>query len=262
MSQETVPVIGLEGKEVDRITLSDVFKTPFRPDVIKRVVVALQSHRIQPQGRDPMAGKRTTAISWGVGFAAARIPRVKGSQYPAASSGALAPSTVGGRNAFPPTTQRKIAKKINKKERLLALRSAVAATGKRELVEARGHKFSHEIGLPIVVSDELQSVKTTKTLEVFFEKIGLSPDLDKVRDKASPQISKRRRRGRQARHGKGPLIVISDDQGVGKAAQNLLGVEVVKIGNLNPEFLAPGAKAARLTVWTVSSINRLNEMKA
>jgi large subunit ribosomal protein L4e len=262
MSQERVPVIGLEGKEIDKIELSEVFKTPFRPDIIKRVVVALQSHRLQPQGRDPMAGKRTTAQSWGVGFAAARIPRVKGSQYPAASSGGLVPSTVGGRNAFPPTTKKKIAKKINKKERLLALRSAVAATGKRELVEARGHKFSNEVGFPIVVSDEIQEIKTSKALEGFFLKIGLSQDLQRVKNKAPQQTGKRKRRGRPARHGRGPLIVISEDKGVAKAAKNLLGVEVVKISDLNPELLAPGAKAARLTVWTTSSIIKLREVKA
>ena len=93
-------------------------------------------------------------------------------------------------------------------------------------------------------------------------KIGLSQDLQRVKDKASQQIGKRKRRGRPARHGRGPLIVIYEDKGVTKAAKNLLGVEVVKINDLNPELLAPGAKAARLTVWTASAFDKLKEINA
>ncbi|MDH5636552.1 MAG: 50S ribosomal protein L4, partial [Candidatus Bathyarchaeota archaeon] len=54
-------VFDLNGKKVGKVRLSPIFKTPARPDVIKRAVVAIQSHRFQPQGRDILAGKRTTA---------------------------------------------------------------------------------------------------------------------------------------------------------------------------------------------------------
>ena len=257
MPQVTVPVVDLEGKKAGKVELSKIFDTPFRPDVIRKVVVALQSHRIQPQGRDPMAGKRTTAQSWGVGFATARVPRVKGSQYPAASSAAFVPSAVGGRSAYPPTIRKKIAKKINKKERMLAFKSAVAATAKRELVEARGHKLLADVNLPLVITDKVQGIETTKALEELLRSIGLSPDLERIRDRFQGQNPKRRRRGRQPKHGKGPLIVISEDKGLTKASRNLLGVDVIKVTDLNTEALAPGGKAARLTIWSASSIREL-----
>jgi len=75
---KTVKVFDLDGKPVAKIKLPPIFETPIRPDVIKRAVLAIQSARFQPQGRDPMAGKRTTAESRGVGLGIARIPRIKG----------------------------------------------------------------------------------------------------------------------------------------------------------------------------------------
>jgi len=74
----TQKIFDLAGKPVGKIKLPRVFETPYRPDVIKRAVLASQSHRFQPQGRNPMAGKRTTAESRGVGLGLARVPRLKG----------------------------------------------------------------------------------------------------------------------------------------------------------------------------------------
>ncbi|MEM2941979.1 MAG: 50S ribosomal protein L4, partial [Candidatus Bathyarchaeia archaeon] len=43
-----VGVYDLEGNEKARLTLPRVFQTEFRPDIIRRSVVALQTHRLQP----------------------------------------------------------------------------------------------------------------------------------------------------------------------------------------------------------------------
>lgn len=115
--------------------LPEVFATPLRPDVIKRAVLSIQSNRLQRQGRDPMAGKRTSAESRGTGMGIARLPRVKGGS----GNAAFAPGTVGGRQAHPPVVEKKIVKKIPKKEKQLGLFSAIAATGSKEAVFSRGH---------------------------------------------------------------------------------------------------------------------------
>src|SRR5512141_196456 len=99
---KTAEFFDLEGKSQGKITLPEVFTTPLRPDVIKRAVLAIQSNRIQPQGRDPMAGKRTTAESRGTGSAIARVPRIKGGSGRAA----FAPSTVKGRQPHPPRAEK------------------------------------------------------------------------------------------------------------------------------------------------------------
>jgi len=84
-----------------------------------------------------MAGKRTTAESRGTGMALARIPREKGGSGKAK----FAPGTVGGRQAHPPKAATRIVKNIPKKEKQLALFSAIAATSNKETVQARGHKI-------------------------------------------------------------------------------------------------------------------------
>ncbi|MCW3978627.1 MAG: 50S ribosomal protein L4, partial [Candidatus Bathyarchaeota archaeon] len=101
----SVPVLNAENERVDEVDLPKVFETPYRPDVIKKAVIAQQSHGFQPQGRDPMAGKRTTAESWGVGRGMSRVPRLKGS-----SRAAFGVSIVGGHQAFPPRSEKVIRK--------------------------------------------------------------------------------------------------------------------------------------------------------
>jgi len=90
----SVKLLTLEGKKKGTVTLPPIFETVLRRDVIKRAVIAQQSAGYQRHGVDPMAGKRTTAESWGVGHGRARVPRRKGQGYRSASHGAFAPFTV------------------------------------------------------------------------------------------------------------------------------------------------------------------------
>lgn len=99
----SVPVFNADNDVSGEVELPKIFDTPYRPDVIKRAVIALQTHGFQPQGRDPMAGKRTTAESWGTGRGMSRVPRQRGS-----SRAAFGVSIVGGHQAFPPKSEKKI----------------------------------------------------------------------------------------------------------------------------------------------------------
>lgn len=255
-----VAVYDLSGSVIKTTELPLVFETQVRPDVIKRAVVAIQSHRYQPQGRDPMAGKRTTAESWGPGYGVARVPRIKGTGHPRAGGGAFAPMTVGGRRAHPPVVNKILRKEINKKEKKLALKSAIAATAIKELVKKRGHKVDNIQNLPLVVTDDLQKIAKTKELREVFKKLGLWDDIERVLKSKKVRAGKGKMRGRRIKHAVGPLIVIADDNGIKKAASSFLGVDVVKVQDLNPEVLAPGTHPGRLTIWTESSIEKLREM--
>jgi large subunit ribosomal protein L4e len=248
MGKVSSKVFDLEGKNVGKVKLPDVFQTTYRPDVIKRAVVSLQSHRIQPQGRDVMAGKHTVAESLGVGRGKSRI------------SIAFAPGTVGGRSAHPPVSEKKISKKIIKKEKRLALLSAIAATGLKENVEARGHIVDDVKDFPLVVTDDLQSVKKVKDLKVALINLGVWPDVNRVKESIKVRAGKGKMRGRRKKHAVGPLIVINVDDGVVKAANNLLGVDVAFVKNLNAELLAPGTHPGRLTVWTKDSVEELRTL--
>ncbi|MEM3797395.1 MAG: 50S ribosomal protein L4 [Candidatus Bathyarchaeia archaeon] len=253
---KTVKVFDLEGKPVEKIKLPPIFETPIRPDVIKRGVLAIQSTMFQPQGRDPMAGKRTTAESRGVGLGIARIPRIKGPT----GRGAFAPGTVGGRLAHPPTPEKKIVKKIPKKEKRLALFSAIAATASKEIIVSRGHAVEGVPQIPLVVVDELESLKKTKDVEETLIKLGLLADLYRVKESTKVRAGKGKLRGRRIKQAVGPLIVVSEDKGIGEAARNIPGVEVVPVKELNAEILAPGTHPGRLTIWTKGAIETLDKI--
>ncbi len=255
MGKVSSKVFNLEGKNIGKIKLPKVFQTPLRPDIIKRAVVSLQSHRIQPQGRDMMAGKRTVAESWGVNRGMSRVPRLKDSR-----TAAFAPGTVGGRAAHPPVSEKKIDKKINKKERHLALFSAIAATSLKEVVQARGHIVDDVPDLPLVVTEDLQSIKKTNDLKTVLVNLGVYPDVYRVKESIKVRAGKGKMRGRRRKQAVGPLIVISTDEGIIEAAKNFPGVDVAYVERLNTEFLAPGTHAGRLTIWTRDSIEKLRSL--
>ncbi len=208
----------------------------------------MQTHRIQPQGRDVMAGKHTVAESLGVGRGKSRI------------SIAFAPGTVGGRAAHPPVSEKKIAKKITKNERRMALHSAIAATASKENAEARGHIVDDVKDFPLVVTDDIQSVKKLKDLKAALINLGVWPDVYRVKESIKVRAGKGKMRGRRKKHAVGPLIVVNADEGIVKAANNLPGVDVANVKNLNAELLAPGTHAGRLTVWTKDSVEALKSL--
>jgi len=255
------PIYDLEGKSKGKIILPDVFKTPIRPDVIKKAVLAQQSHRLQPQGRDVMAGKRTSAVTLGTGLHLSRVPRVKGGG-PRGRSGAFAPSTVGGRTTHPPNSEKRIYKRINDKERLLAIRSAIAATADKGLVTSHGHVIDNVPDLPLVVVDAIQEISKADEAKAVFEKLGLASDLARVENSRKIRAGKGKVRGRKWRHGVGPLFVIDVDKGIQKAMGNFLGVDVIGVDRINAELLAPGASPGRLTVWASSAIKKLGKLYA
>jgi len=254
--QKTAKIFDLQGESTGKITLPTVFSTPLRPDVIKRAVLAIQSSRLQPQGRDPMAGKRTSAESRGTGSATARVPRIKGGSGRAA----FAPSTVKGRQPHPPRAEKKILKNIPKKEAKLALFSAIAATAQKETVASRGHKIEAVVDIPLIVDNAIEGLTKAKEVEEALTKLGVLSDITRVRNSRKIRAGKGKHRGRKMKQAVGPLIVVVDNKALGNAASNVPGVQVTTVANLNTEMLAPGTHPGRLTVWTNGAIESLDKL--
>ncbi|MBN1244502.1 50S ribosomal protein L4 [Candidatus Bathyarchaeota archaeon] len=255
-TKKTAKIFDLQGKPIGKTTLPDVFETPLRPDVIKRAVLAIQSTRLQPQGRDPMAGKRTSAESRGTGMGIARLPRVKGG----GGRAALAPSTVGGRQPHPPRSEKKIVKHISKKEARLALFSAIAATASKENVASRGHAIEDVPQLPLIVTGSIEELTKTKEVEEVLTHLGILSDIDRVKNSRKIRAGKGKRRGRKIKQAVGPLIVVAENRGLFNAASNISGVDVTTVHNLNAEMLAPGTHPGRLTLWSEVAIERLDKL--
>lgn len=255
MTVELIPVFNLEGLQVDSIEKPRVFSYPVHRFLIRRVVDILQTHRRQKQGRDPMAGKRTSAESLGTGYGLARVPRIHGT-YRAR----FVTMAVKGRSAHAPTSMRIIYKRVNRREKRLALLSAISSTGIPELVARRGHSIEDVKHIPLVVVDDIEAVGSTRMAKDILKKLGLWKDIERVCRGSRARSGKPRLRGRVKRVGRGPLIVVYEDRGVGLAMRNIPGVDVVELRYLNPEHLAPGGYPGRLTVWSLSAFKKLNEI--
>ncbi len=262
---QSVPIFNLQGEETGKtLDVSSLFIFPFRPDLIKRAVLSTQSTRRVPYGVDPLAGKRTTAESWGTGRGVSRVPRIKGSRHHAGGRGAFIPTAVGGRRTHPPESRRRFDEKINRKERLNALRSAIAATANPLLVEARGHIISDEDlkvpYFPLIAVDDLESITKTRDMYDVFLYLGLIYDVLRARERRKKiRAGKGKARGRRKQNAKTVLIVAQNDKNIRKAARNFPGVDVSTARNLNTELLAPGTHPGRLTLWSVGAIEELLE---
>ena len=254
----TINILETDGRNKSTITLPAVFETPYRPEVIQRVYNNLNSYTFQRQGRYPAAGQMVSAESRNTGLGIARIARARGEGFPRAGQAAGVSSVRHGRLAHPPVSWKNIYKKINKKEKLLALCSAIAATTNSELIKRRGHKIKDEIQLPIVVSNEIESVVKSKDLEKILLNLGLEEDLKRTfirRNKSFHKNSINRRSALSV------LILVGNDEKIGRLSNSLPGITVKSVKSVSVLDLAPGSKPVRLTIFSENAIQQLNNLK-
>jgi large subunit ribosomal protein L4e len=109
----------------------------------------------------------------------------------------------------------------------------------------------------VVADDALESLKKTSEVVKFLQAAGLYSDVERAKLGRNIRAGKGKLRGRKYKGRKSLLIVAATDQGLGKAARNLPGVDFATVDRLNAELLAPGTRAGRLTVWTESSLAKL-----
>ena len=254
-----VHVLGLDGKAGETLLLPLAFSQPVRPDVIRRAVIAFQSHRRQPHGTSPTAGLRHSVMWSGKGKGVSRTPRLMGTMI-----GAQAPNTVGGRPAHPPRTETIWTKKLNAKERRLALAASLAATGHAPLAAARGHSVPEKLALPVVVADPVEEIGSTAEALAFLHRLELGDELARAERSVHERAGRGKRRGRRLRRARS-LLLVTSAPGKGRAFRNRPGVDVVPVARLSAEDLAPGGDPGRLTFYTRTALDgirsRLGEAK-
>ena len=238
-------VYDLDGGDAGSVELPGVFETPFRPDLIGRAVTVAQANRKQAYGADEFAGMRTPTESFGSGRGLAHVPRSE-------NVARRVPHAVSGRRAHPPKAEKDQTKDLNDKERRLAVRSAIAATTDVALVADRGHAFDEDLELPLVVSDEFESLEKTQEALGVLEALGVDADIERADEGRSVRSGRGKSRGRKYRQPKSLLVVTSEEPS--RAARNLAGVDVATAREVNAEDLAPGAHPGRLTLWTESAV--------
>ncbi|MEM3555335.1 MAG: 50S ribosomal protein L4 [Candidatus Micrarchaeia archaeon] len=258
-------VYSLDGNPIEEIELPKQFEEEVREELIRRAVLAEQSRKYQPKGVFKLAGMQTTAEYRGRKEAygsiknrgISRLPREK---FPKGRFGKvrIVPFSVKGRRAHPPKQEKVLVERINKKEHQKALRSAIAATARKEFVEGRGHRVEGVREIPLIVEDKFEELSKTKEVVRCLKALGVEKELERVRRKKASGVKGRRRGGKV--ESKSLLVVVGNGSRVVRAARNLPGVDVKSVSELDITSLAPGTQAGRLTLWSRRAVEELRKV--
>lgn len=167
-------------------------------------------------------------------------------------------STRGGRQAHPPIVEKVIYKKLNKKEKKLALCSAIAATTSKDLIESRGHKIEGIESFPIIVSDDIESISKASEIFKVLDSLKLSQDVKRLESR-KPRSGKSSLRGRSKKVGKSILFVTKNASNISKAIGSIPGIDARNAKDLSVLDLAPGSDPIRLTVYSKSAIEEIGK---
>ncbi|MEW6722898.1 MAG: 50S ribosomal protein L4 [Candidatus Micrarchaeota archaeon] len=239
-------VYSIEGKALRQIDLPAVFESPQRADLVKRAVLSEESRTYQPKGSYRFAGLETSARYRGrkEDFGAVKnkgIPHLPHEVLPKGQLGRVkrVPHAVKGRRAHPPKVAKITAEKMNRKEHLKALGSALAFSADRQSVTGRA-RSDIGVSLPLVLESGFEKLSKTKDVLKVMEALNLARFIEKAKRNGT----------------KSALIVVSDGH-AGKAGFSLPGVDVVKASSLKVKDLAPGTHPGRLTLFSESALPEL-----
>ncbi|EGV62376.1 60S ribosomal protein L4B [Yamadazyma tenuis] len=256
-----VSVVSATGEQTStQLPLPAVFSAPVRPDLVHSVFTRVNKNKRQAYAVSEKAGHQTSAESWGTGRALARIPRVGGSGTHRSGQAAFGNMCRGGRMFAPTKTWRRWNIKVNHNEKRYATASAIAASAVTSLVLARGHRVEQVKELPLVVSNDFESVQKTKDAVALLKAVGAHKDVVKVIKSKKLRAGKGKLRGRRFTQRRGPLVVYAEDNGLVKALRNIPGVETAPVKHLGLLQLAPGAHLGRFIIWTQGAFESLDSV--
>jgi len=257
-----IQILDKTGKKIKEKE-TKLFEEPIRKDIIAKVVEAEKSW--QPWSPRFRAGMDRSASGnvthrrhvWKTdrGRGSPRIPKKtmwrRGTQF--SWEGAIIPSTKGGRRAHPPKGEVND-KKINKKELLKALRSALSYVGNLEEVKKKYSTLSEkkiEGKLPFVVESKIVNLNTRDFLESLKAVLG---DLNDVAvQKKSVRAGIGKMRGRKYKKNAGLLFVVGNSEDT-----KIKGIDVVKTNELIVSDLA--SNGARLVMFSEKAIEGLEKV--
>jgi len=257
-------ILNTQGKPGKEIELPKYFSEKIRQDIAQKFFEASKKH--QPYGPNPLSGKKHSASGklshqrhkWKTtyGHGISRVPRKifwrRGTRF--YWVGAFIASTRGGRAAHAPQPQHFFKnKKINKKEIIIALKSALTSTSNPELIKKRYNSLenSKQINAPFIVEDNILKLKTKEFYQTLQKILG---DLNKIAlQKKQIRPGKGKIRGRKYKSNAGLLFIIGTNQDI-----KIQGIDIRKISEIKIDDLFP---LGRLTLYTESAIQELNQIR-
>jgi large subunit ribosomal protein L4e len=257
-------ILDTNGKKVKEIDMPKFFSKKVREDLIFKVLETEKQK--QPYAPSLVAGKQHSAKGkivhrrhvWrsGYGRGASRVPRKifsqKGSQFN--WEAAEVPNARGGMRAHPPKVLGMInVKRINKKEKKIAMESALSATANAKYIEKKystlkGKKIEN---VPFIVEGKIVKLKTKDILKSLKGILGEMFDVSI--QKKSVRAGKGKARGRKYKKNAGALIVVGNEERI-----KTTGLDVVRAGELSVTDLAKG-EPGRITVYTENAIKEIGE---
>ncbi len=255
-------VYSIEGKVSGKVTLPKIFNMEFRHDIVRRALLSEQSAEYQPQGHDVLAGYNTTAVYVGKysGYRRGRHMGIAIRPRQKLGGGAMGdvrkvPSSVKGHRAHPHKIEKDIVERINKREYILAIESAIAGSANAELILKRHTLDKKET--PIIVEDSIEKVSRTKDLVKILGALGISGDMARS---TKPKLRSGKARKSSKRHFRNSVLILAkDSSSISKAGRNIAGVDVCGIDALKISKLAPGAMP-RLMLWSRSAIEGVEDV--
>ena len=257
------PLYDAGGTNVGEVDLPPLFSTAFRPALIHKAYVNLDSHKYQPQGRHPTAGMDVVARSNDppTGRGVSRIAKMRGGGGGRQGQAGGVASVRGGRQAHPPSIAKVTWKRLNKKENRLALCSAIAGTAIAKAIRSRGHRTGGVERFPIIIQNDVEQIDTTKRLISLLKSLDLYGDVLRLQSRPS-RSGRAALRGRPKKTGKSVLFVVSDDTTLARACGAVPGVECRRASDISVLDVAPGSEPARLTVYSESALEILSNIQS
>ncbi len=256
-------ILSLTGQKISEIELPSAFEYRVDKELIKKAFLAEQSSKFQLKYTDPLAGRRKSSIlsktrrtyKTVYGHGLTRTPKKVtwhvGTQF--VYVGATAPNAVGGREAHPPQPNKVLEKKINKKEKIAAIKSAISASTNLDIVGSL-HRIKNA-ELPIIVEDKINDITKTKELYKVLSSLGLESEVDRAKDK-NIRAGRGKMRGRKYKRKLGLSIITTDPSRLRKSAENL-NINVIDVKNLGISDVSHAGKPGRLIVWSQGAISSI-----
>ena len=255
-------IISQTGK-TGEIELPEVFSMGIRADIAQKFYESQK--KTQPYAPFFKAGKQHSAsgilshsrrlwkTTYGKGIS--RVPRKifwrRGDHF--YWQGAEVVNTRGGRPAHPPRVIHfQTAKKVNKKESILALQSVMAATSQIEYLKKRYSSMENlKLELPLVIKSDLLKLKTKPFFKLLKSNLGdaweISLQTKEVR------AGKGKIRNRRYKHNAGLILIVGKDE---KA--KFQGIAVRSLDELEISDLWP---LGRLAMYSEQAINELKTIE-
>lgn len=251
----------ISGEKKSEIEMPKVFNSKVREDIVLKCVEA--EREFQPYSNYEEAGKRHSASGrlrhirhkWrsAYGRGISRVPRKTMSRAGTQFNwvGAEVSGTRGGRRPHSPRGLRRT-RKINKKEREIALASVLVATTMPKFIEARYERISKvSKALPVVLEYSGEKIKTNAFNE-FVEKTFGELASVAFREKAV-RAGKGKLRNRKYKSNAGLLVIESKDENL-----KLGDVQVIKANEIRIADLYP---LGRLALFTHKAVEELGVKK-